>query len=477
MVTRRIGWIALGGAVAAAVVAMIMERDEGEVTPKRQAPAEYTIPDTLRAVTLYGPTSYFMYREQPMGLDYEMLTRFAADNGMVLDLKVATSIPEMLNMVRSGQADLVAYDVPRIAEYRKGLRFCGKHSVSHQVLVQPASDRLTDVTDLIGKTVYVEKGSKYQFRLSNLNDELGGGIGIEAVVSDTLETTDLIKMVNDGDLPLTVTDSDMADIVSDVYPKLDLSLAVGMDQYSSWVVAEGNSPLSTLLDKWAEKADVADELKEMHKKYFEHIVAEAAADDADILPESSPTPSDIPSARGGVISRYDHLFRHYASQIGWDWRQLAAIGYTESKFNPTIVSWAGARGLMQIMPSTAKAYGIAGRTEDPEASVMAASKILRDLDKSLQKSVGDPAERRKFVIAAYNSGLGHIQDAIALANKYGRNPGVWYGNVREMALLKTKPQYYNDPVVKHGYFRGQETVNFVDRVMAAYERYRASAPE
>ena len=476
MTTRKIGWIALGSAAVVAVAAVFIDRDDATPSPRqgaKEAPGE--LPDTIRAVTLYGPTSYFQYREQPMGLDYEMITRFAADQGKALDLKVATSIPEMLRMLKDGEVDMIAYDVPRIAEYRRGLRFCGKNSVTHQVLVQPKKDAITDVTELVGKTVYVEKDSKYQYRLTNLNDELGGGIGIEAVVSDTHESTDLIRMVSDGELPLTVTDSDLAGICSEVYTDLDVSMPVGMDQYSSWVVAEDNTLLADRLDQWARSANVEEQLKDMHKRYFEHIVTEGAeSGEAQTAGESGvtgPGESDAPMPEKGAISRFDHIFRRYAAEIGWDWRQLAAIGYTESKFNPTITSWAGARGLMQIMPATGRHYGIAGRMDDPDASVYAASRILTDIDNSLKSKVSDPAERRKFVIASYNSGLGHILDAIALAKKYGKNPEVWYGNVREMALLKTKPQYYNDPVVKHGYFRGQETVNFVDRVLSTYEKY------
>lgn len=475
--TRTIGLAALGAAAVVAVVAALSDFDSA---PKKAGSAARNrgaqLPDTLRAVTLYGPTSYFSYRDEYMGADYEMLRQFADDSGMELDIRVASNVPEMLRMLRNGEVDLIAYEVPRIAEYRKDVAFCGKNSISHQVLVQPKTDSIADVTQLIGKTIYVEKDSRYQYRLMNLNDELGGGIGIEAVVSDSLETADLIAMVSKGELPLTVTDSDLAEISATALGNIDVAMPVGLDQYSSWAVAKSDTLLQNALDRWTRTADVKTRYADVTKKYFEHII-EAAIDADDPLPDSG-TPTSGSYTPGsprpdGSISPFDDLFRKYAAEIGWDWRQLAAIGYVESKFNPKANSWAGARGVMQIMPSTAKTYGIADRIDNPDANIYAAAKALADIDKSLAKSVADPAERRKFVIAAYNSGIGHIFDAIALAGKYGRNPAVWYGNVREMALLKTKPQYYNDPVVKHGYFRGQETVDFVDRVSATFDRYRA----
>lgn len=484
MKTRRIGSIALAAAAVTFFTAWALLKCGDDKTPVKShhsgSHVRTELPDTLRAVTLYGPTSYFQYRDQDMGLDYEMVSRFARDNNMVLDLKVASGIPEMLKMLHEGSVDMIAYNVPRIAEYRKGLDYCGKNTVTRQVLVQPRKNPIRDVTGLIGRTVYVEKDSKYQYRLSNLNDELGGGIGIEAVISDTIETADLVRMVSRGELPLTVTDSDMADICAEVYKNLDVSMEVGMDQFSSWAVARGDSLLSSAINRWYSSNDVESQYKHAHKKYFEHMVMadnESGFASPDGNAAQGPGESSAPYPQGGVISRYDHLFRKYAEQIGWDWRQLAAIGYTESKFNPNITSWAGARGLMQLMPSTARQYGVADRMNDPDASIYGASRALRDLDASLSRYVRDPAERRKFVIASYNSGIGHILDAIALARKYGRDPGTWYGHVREMALLKTKPQYYNDPVVKHGYFRGRETVDFVDRVLSAYGRYRNAVPQ
>lgn len=474
--------IALGGVAVVAAIAALTVRT---APPQREKPKAATsrtqLPDTLRAVTLYGPTSYFSYRDEAMGADYEMLSRFAGDHKMALELMVASGVPEMLEMLRKGEVDMIAYEVPRIAEYRKDVAFCGKNRVTHQVLVQPKGDSITDVTSLIGKTLYVEKDSKYQYRLMNLNDELGGGIGIEAVTTDTLETADLLVMVNNGELPLTVTDSDMANACASMLRNIDASLPVSMDQYASWVVAKNDTLLANTLDRWTKSVGYAAADQDVNEKYFRHLIESAVADSEfqngeGASASGSHTTTGAQVRPDGSISDFDGLFRKYAAEIGWDWRELAAIGYVESGFKPHVVSWAGARGLMQIMPSTARTWGVADRIDNPDANVYAAAQTLAKLDKSLAKRIADPEERRKFVIASYNSGLGHILDAIELAKKYGRNPTVWYGNVRDMALLKMKPQYYNDPVVKHGYFRGQETVDFVDRVRAAYARFRQSSP-
>ncbi len=156
-----------------------------------------------------------------------------------------------------------------------------------------------------------------------------------------------------------------------------------------------------------------------------------------------------------------------------DWRLLAAQGFHESHFDPTRVSWAGARGVMQIMPRTARAYGLLmADITDPEANIRTSTKIIRDLDKTLSRRVSDNQERLKFVIAAYNSGIAHVLDAIDLAKKYGKNPDIWDGNVESALLMKANPEYYTDPVCRAGYFRGRETVSYVKKVMDFYDKAR-----
>ena len=471
MKTKRIGLIMLLMALVVLIVAIVTDGgDEANNAEKQDKHMRTALPDTLRVVTLTGPTSYFTYRDQEMGFDYEMAKTFARDNGMAFSLRVAPDIPSAINMLANGEADLIAYDVPKIKQYVGKVDFCGNKTVTHQVVVQQKSDStITDVTDLIGRTLYVEKDSKYQYRLQNLNDELGGGIGIEGVVTDTIDTPDLVRFVSEGELPLTVIDSDLASICSEHYKNIDTSLTVSMDQVSSWAVAKNDKVLAQAVNKWAANNTGNSELENMHKRYFEHFVMPTTLNVGEQLPVRV-----NPMLRGdGSISDYDALFRKHAASIGWDWRQLAAIGYNESQFNPGITSWAGAKGIMQLMPASAKAFGVADRITDPDANIMGGARILDSLDKSLRSKVTDSGERRKFVIAAYNSGLGHILDGMALAKKHGKNPTVWYGNVREMLMLKTRPEYYNDPVVKHGYFRAKETVSFVDKVLSTYEVYRS----
>lgn len=419
--------------------------------------------DTLHAVTLYGPTSFFHYRGQTMGADYENLVRFASDHDMELDLKIAPSLPAMLDSLAYGAAQLAAFPIPKISEFTSRVKHSGPREVTWQVLVQKdGKDKINDVTQLVGKKVTVLDYSKYLYRMQNLNEELGGGIEIVALDRDSLIADDLITMVANGDIDFTVADSDVAAVNRLHHPDLDFSVKVSLEQYSSWAVAADCDSLAARLDRWERKKETSEVQKNIYKKYFELSKNPLSGSFATAL-------SWKPRANG-ILSPFDSYFRKHAPAAGIDWKMLAAICFNESGFDNSVVSWAGATGIMQMMPATAAAMGVGPDELDiPERNIYAAAKLLAHLDKTLAQKVSDKEERVKFVIAAYNSGLGHITDAIALASNHNLDPQKWLGNVSEALLLKSRPQHYNEPGVRNGYFNGRETVDFVDKVLSTYE--------
>jgi len=177
------------------------------------------------------------------------------------------------------------------------------------------------------------------------------------------------------------------------------------------------------------------------------------------------------NAKGGVISHYDALFQQHCRSIRWDWRLMAAQCYQESTFDPQARSWAGACGLMQIMPTTADHLGLA-RSDmfNPERSIAAAAKLIGELDRSFS-DIRNQQERIKFILAAYNGGANHVRDAMALARKNGRDPQRW-ADVSHYILLLSQPEYYNDPVVRYGYMRGSETVDYVSKIRQRHAGYQ-----
>lgn len=182
-----------------------------------------------------------------------------------------------------------------------------------------------------------------------------------------------------------------------------------------------------------------------------------------------------PMLRAGVISHYDHLFRRYSRQAGCDWRLLAAQCYQESTFDPAAQSWAGACGLMQIMPSTADHLGLSrDQMTDPEANIEAATRLIAELHQAFA-DIADRTERQNFVLAAYNGGVNHIRDAQRLALRDGRDAHRWT-EVSPYVLRLSDPRYYQDSLVRYGYMRGSETVDYVAKIQQRYKEYRMKIP-
>ena len=182
--------------------------------------------------------------------------------------------------------------------------------------------------------------------------------------------------------------------------------------------------------------------------------------------------SPILNAARGQISLYDDLFKKHAISCGWDWRLMAAQAYQESAFDPQAVSYMGAMGLMQLMPGTARDVDVSqSEVFVPENNVRGAAKLIKQLN-THYSFISNADERINFILAAYNAGAGHVDDARALAQKYGRNPNVWLGNVDAFVLKMSDSQYYNQSEVKYGYFRGSETYDYVNSIRARWSEYK-----
>ena len=430
---------------------------------KRTEPT-HQLPDTINVGTLYSPTGFFILKGDTMGYDYDRICDFARSRGIALRFKVARSMNDLLEMLKRRDVDVLACEIPVTAEYKSRVLHCGAVNETYQVLVQHSgAGMIYDVTQLIGRDVYVEKGSKYESRLRNLDNEVGGGINIHTVEGEAALPTELIQKVSRHKIPFTIVDSDIAQMNLSYYDSINIGLKVGFAQHSSWAVSKRDRWLADTINSWAASANAQEYSKQALKHYFE--MNRGPKPDSVKVDTLAVTPP-------GGISPYDHVFKQYAQEIGWDWRLLAAIAYSESGFNPDATSWMGARGIMQVMPKTAKSYG--AREEDlgnPEVSIRVASKILKELDGIMRSKTG-PEDRIKFVLAAYNAGSGHVTDAIALARKYELDPRVWGENVEQAMLWKMDPEYYNDSVCSNGYCRGTEPVDYVVKVLNCYENYK-----
>jgi membrane-bound lytic murein transglycosylase F len=225
------------------------------------------------------------------------------------------------------------------------------------------------------------------------------------------------------------------------------------------------------IDADANKPELVEELKAWYQPSFVEAARKEETALLTVKKVKRRIFSPMLDKKGGVISHYDAYFMTYSRDIRWDWRLLAAQCYQESTFDPRAVSFAGAKGLMQIMPGTADHLGVArDKLYDPETNISAAVKLIQELTRSFS-DIQDNYERTNFVLASYNGGGHHIRDAMALARRDGKNHHRW-SEVAPYVLKLASPQYYNDPIVKYGYMRGSETVDYVEKIRQRHAGYQ-----
>ena len=424
----------------------------------------------LRALIAYSGTSYFLYKGRPMGYEFEMLQKLADHFGLQLELKISRNLDQMLDELREGNIDIVAHGLAITKDRQKIAAFTDYLYLTQQVLVQRKPKNwdqlkwrdqrrvmIIDPVQLIGDTVSVRKNSSYYRRLLHLSDELGEDIIIDTLQGN-LSTDEIIKMVAEGKIKYTIADSNLAHINASSYPELDVDLAISSSQRIAWAVRPDAQAFLEATNEWIRNHRKKKEFNVIFNKYFRNKRS-----------FNRRVKSDFFSLNNNQISPYDRIIRANAEKIGWDWRLLASLIYQESQFKTEVSSWAGARGLMQMMPATAKELGV-NNILDPKDNIAGGSLYLKRLFDRFPEVV-DSVQRTKFAMAAYNCGFSHVKDAQSLAVHNSLDPHTWDNNVADMLLALSFPKNYNLDIIKFGYVNGKEPYRYVNQIFERYRHY------
>lgn len=425
----------------------------------------------ITALTLNGSTSYFIYRGHAMGFEYELLQRFAKSIGVELEIKIIPDVNTMFDLLEAGQGDVIACNLAITSERLERARFSDPYNFTKLVLVQRLPEGYQSMSereinthlvlkplDLQGKKIYVNRTSPAYSRLLNIQEETGIEFDIMSAPG-YIDSEKLIQKVAEGDIDFTVTDDNLANLNATYYHNLDVSVQLSFPRRIGWAVRRNSPDLLKAINDWFETDSRNTVHAYLYKKYFKAPKEQWKEFNG-----------EFSSLNGNKISRYDEFLREYSEIIDWDWRLLAAQMYQESKFNEDARSWAGAFGLMQFMPETAKMYGV-DSTSGPREHIRAAILHLSRLESFWKERIPDPENRIHFTLASYNAGLGHVIDATYLAASLGYDPMVWENNVAECIKLKSRKEYYMSEVVKYGYCRGEEPVNYVKKILDQYRHY------
>lgn len=466
-------WIIIALGVLSVACGSSASRREAQ---KRKGQAQRDLQDireegVLRAITNYSGTSYFLYKGQPMGFEYELLQRLADYLEVDLEIVLAENMDSIMPMLARGEGDLIAFGLTITQDRKEHIDFTDYLYLTRQVLVQrkPANWRrmklheierelVRDPVELIGDTISVRVTTSYYERLQHLMEEIGGEIYIDTMPGE-LSSEKLIQAVLDGEIKYTVVDDNIAAINATYHPILDVKTPLSFSQRIAWGVRKNSPQLLDTLNVWIEQAKKDVDYRVIYNKYFRNKRAYRAR-----------VKSEFYSLNEQRISPYDELIKEHAERIGWDWRLLAAQIYQESQFDPEATSWAGAAGLLQLMDGTASDLGIEDRL-DPEENLRGGADYLDQLEDNFAE-VQDSIQRLKLTLASFNCGYYHVKDAQRLAQKRGLDPLVWDDNVEEMILELSFPKNYNDEVVKYGYVKGVEPFTYVEEIFERYDHYR-----
>lgn len=416
---------------------------------------------TIKVLITNHFNTYYIYRGQEFGLEFELLQQYLKYKGWKLEFEMVHDMSHVHDSLLTKGTHLAAASfVYPVFGNADGLYSDYLYNTD-LVLVQNKDKGVKKPSKEAPLTTTIVREATY---ISNFFRDSLEPRGIKYQTLDRGTTKqELIEQVANNQIESTICSRYEADIMFAFYPNLSYDEIILRKTPISFLFHPKAEALQKDFNQWLYKHRNTSDFQWIVKKY-ESFPKELARNMKYINPV----------VLKDKISGYDKLVQTNAEKIGWDWKLLSALIYQESQFNPRCESWVGAKGLMQVMPSVGKEHGKLSPNQllIPEKNVRVGASYLAWIENNFykEKEISD-IDKVKFVLASYNAGVGHVADARALARKHGLNPNVWDENVEKMILAKSYAKYYRDPVCKHGYCRGRETATYVDHIIGYYGHY------
>lgn len=422
----------------------------------------------LRVITRYSSNSYFLHQGLEWGFEYELVREFAKEHDLALEVVIVEPDESPYDLLNSGRGDLIAANYTITPERKQYVKFTRPYHIVDQVLV--FSDMVVSpprtLEELVEKKIplTVRRNSSYYSRLAEIHEE-GLEVPVE-VVSDEKDTEYLLNEVARGDYLATVADEHIFQAISKYNNGLVRGPVIAENDSIAWAIRTNAGEMETQLNRFLYKHfrfGAPDEqpkrsafLNILRKRYFEEGVQIAGYHD-----------QENRISEVGLISPYDEMIRSVADSAGVDWLLIASMIAQETKFNPESESWAGAVGLMQVIPRFSEVES-RELLFDAEINLREGVRIIKEhLD---HYSYMDSTNQWAFALATYNAGMGHVADARRLAIDLNRDPNEWE-NTADALLKLMQRKYYSD--ARYGYARGIETVRYVKEIMNRYKTYES----
>jgi len=408
----------------------------------------------LRVALVSVPHTYYLAPDGILGFDYDLLRKFCATLGVRLALTMVETRAQAQNLVRQRKVHLGAGLIAVRAHERPELRYGPSYSmIQAQVIYLSGNARPRNINDLVGATIETPAGGIGESELLRLAPTTGT-VRWTTPADSSVER--MLARVNAGVVDYAIVPSTDFTVLRLKYPRLDIGFDLGQLHATAWVLS-GRSQVSidrAIADFFSQNEK--DGLRRaLWDRYYGHYGQFDFVDARAFL-----------RAYRERFPRLDHYFRDAARNVGIDWRLLAALSYQESHWDPDARSPTGVRGLMMLTEQTARHLDVSRL--DPSQAVAGGARYLADLRKRLPAAIG-PDERVWFALAAYNIGLGHLEDARVLTEGRGANPNVWRDVRRYLPLLSNQAIAATS---RYGAARGGETVHFVTNIRRYFDAIR-----
>ena len=405
----------------------------------------------LVVLTRNSPTTYYEGPEGPTGLEYDLASLFAERLGVKLRMVVPRNFAETLNLVASRRFHFAAAGLTVTEERRKLVRFGPSYqTITAQLIYRSGNGRPVDLNRLNGR-LEVMAGSSHVELLRELRKEHPNLSWHE---KDRVESEQLLSRVWERIIDYTVADSNELGINQRFYPELRVAMDLGEPQPLAWAfpIIEDTSLYDAAIAFFLEIRE-SGKLRQLLDRHYGHVEQ-----------------LDYVGTRRYMrhieerLPEYRPLFEAAGELTEQDWRLLAAMGYQESHWDPTARSPTGVRGIMMLTLNTMRQLGLDNRL-DPEQSIMGGARYIRQIKDRLPERIQEP-DRTWLALAAYNVGMGHLEDARVLTERNGGNPDKWVSVKRFLPLLSEKKWYEQ---TRYGYARGREPVQYVENIRSYYD--------
>lgn len=414
-----------------------------------------TLDDILRSgeitvITRNNGQSYYLYRGEKRGFEYDLAQLFADELGVRLNIKIADSWEGMIPSLMNGEGHFIAAAMTITPTRQQQIAFSqGYLDVRQHIIVNRNNTQVREVKDLNDRMVHVRRGTSYQERLEELRDF---GLNVNIVAHPDVPTEELIRMVAENEIETTIADSNIAQRTRRYYPQ-----AVAVDPISDleqlgWAVHPEATTLLARINRFFSKIKKNGTFDEIFDRDHGGV---DAFDFVDLNTFHRRLETRLP--------RYRKLIEKNAAKYGFDWRLIAAQIYQESHFNPAAKSFAGAYGLMQLTQTVARKFNVR-HILNPRENIEAGVRHLKDLYDHFDQAIGD--DRMYIALAAYNVGQGHIWDAKNLARQMNLDPNKW-DSLKQTLPLLSYSKYYK--YAKYGYCRGLEPVHYIKQISIYYD--------